>query len=311
MVAVKKRQKYSSDKLKYKVAYFYIAPFFILYSIFGLFPLVSGFIISFFRWDGISDMLFIGLDNYINLLKHNLFHTALFNTLFIGIFTNIPILMGGMILAYILNLNLVRYKNVFKTIYFIPMVTSSVAITIIFQNLFGFNFGMINYLLRILGEENVNWLGGDGSLIKVAVIIMFVWKWTGWNMVIYLAGMQGISNDIYEAALIDGANHLNTLLRITIPLLKPIVFFTMVQSLIGTFNVFTEPFVLLGSDWQGGINNGGLTIMMYLLYQAPQGGTAYGYASACAYLITVMIVIITIIMNRAMVEREPKKKHAL
>jgi ABC-type sugar transport system permease subunit len=187
-----------------------------------------------------------------------------------------------------------------------PIVTSSVAITIIFQNLFGFNFGLINYLLRLIGGQNMNWLGGDGSLIRVAVIVMFAWRWIGWNMVIYLAGMQGISNDIYEAALIDGAGHVSTFFRITVPLLKPIILFTMVQSTIGMFNLFTEPFVLLSSDWQGGINNGGLTLMMYLLNQAPQGGVAYGYASACAYLITVMIVIITIINNNIMIDREPK-----
>ena len=311
MPGMKKPRKYSSDKIKNRVAYTYIAPFYILYAIFGLFPLISGFLISFFRWDGISKMMFLGLENYINLLKHSLFHRALINTLFIGVVSHIPILGGGMVLAYILNSRLVRYKNIFKTIYFMPMVTSSVAITIIFQNLFGFNYGMVNYLFRLLGGENINWLGGDGSLIKVAVIIMFAWKWIGWNMVIYLAGMQGISNDIYEAAMIDGANHVNTLFRITIPMLKPIILFTLVQSTIGMFNLFTEPFVLLNSDWQGGINNGGLSLMMYLLYQAPQGGTAYGYASACAYLITVMIVIITIIINRVMVDREPKVRHSV
>ena len=191
------------------------------------------------------------------------------------------------------------------------MVTSSVAITIVFQDLFGFNFGVINYMLQLLGGESLNWLGGDGSLVRVAVIIMFSWRWIGWNMVIYLAGMQGISEDIYEAATIDGAGHASTFFRITIPLLKPIIFFTLVQSTVGMFNLFTEPFVLLSSNWLGGINNTGLTLMMFLLNQAPQGGVAYGFASACAYLITVMIVIITIIINRVMVDREPKTRRSV
>jgi ABC-type sugar transport system permease subunit len=298
--------------MKHKVAYAYIAPFYILYAIFGLFPLAAGFFISFFRWDGISKMLFLGLENYINLFKHPIFHKALLNTLFIGVVSHIPILGGGLVLAYILNSKLVRFKNIFKTIYFMPMVTSSVAITIIFQNLFGYNFGLINYVFQLIGRENpVNWLGGDGSLIKAAVIVMFAWKWIGWNMVIYLAGMQGISNDVYEAALIDGAGHVSTFLRITIPMLKPIILFTMVQSTIGMFNLFIEPFILTNSDWTGGINNGGLSLMIYLLNLAPQGGTAYGYASACAYIITVMIIIITIFVNRIMVDREPKVRHGV
>ena len=250
-------------------------------------------------------MHFNGLNNYINLFKDILFWKALKNTLFIGIIAHIPILLGGLVLAYILNSKLVKGQNIFKTIYFMPMVTSSVAITIIFQNLFGYNYGLINWFLSLFGEPPVNWLGGDGSLIKVAVIVMFAWKWVGWNMVIYLAGMQGISNDIYEAAAIDGANHPQIVFRILIPLLKPIILFTLIQSTIGMFNLFTEPFVLTGSSWTGGTNNGGLTLMIYLLNKAPQGGTLYGYASAVAYVITMMIVIISVFLNTVMADRDP------
>ncbi len=283
---------------QYRVAYVYIAPFFILFAVFNLFPMISGFILSFFRWDGLGPMHFINIENYVNLFKDVLFWKALRNTLFIGIIAHIPILLGGLVLAYILNSKLVKGQNIFKTIYFMPMVTSSVAITIIFQNLFGYNYGLINWVVQLLGEDAVNWLGGDGSLIKVAVIIMFAWKWIGWNMVIYLAGMQGISSDIYEAAEIDGATHAKIVFHILIPLLKPIILFTLIQSTIGMFNLFTEPFVLTGSNWGGGTNNGGLTLMMYLLNKAPQGGTAYGYASAVAYVITVMIVVISLILNK-------------
>ena len=211
-------------------------------------------------------------------------------------------------LAYILNSKLVKGQNIFKTIYFMPMVTSAVAITIIFQNLFGNNYGLINWVLSLFGEKPINWLAGDGSLIKVAVIVMFAWKWIGWNMVIYLAGMQGISNDIYEAARIDGASNSRIVFSIVIPLLKPIILFTLIQSSIGMFNLFTEPFVLTNSSWGGGVNNGGLTLMMYLLNKAPQGGTAYGYASAIAYVITIMIVIISIFLNKVMAEKDTTKK---
>lgn len=288
-----------------RVAYAYIAPFFILFILFGVFPMVSGFALSFFRWDGLGGMRFLGLKNYISLFKDALFWKALYNTLYIGIIAHIPILLGGLILAYVLNSKLVKGQNIFKTIYFMPMVTSSVAITIIFQNLFGNNYGLMNYFLTLFGETPVNWLGGDGSLIKIAVIVMFSWKWIGWNMVIYLAGMQGISNDIYEAASIDGASHTRIVFNIVMPLLKPIILFTMIQSTIGMFNLFTEPFVLTGNNWTGGTNNGGLTLMMYLLNKAPQGGTAYGYASAIAYVMTLMIVCIAIFLNKVMSSKEP------
>ena len=303
-----KKNRFLAALYQYRVAYVYIAPFFILFTIFNLFPMAYGFFLSFFRWDGLSAMHFNGLNNYINLFKDILFWKALKNTLFIGIIAHIPILLGGLVLAYILNSKLVKGQNIFKTIYFMPMVTSSVAITIIFQNLFGYNYGLINWFLSLFGEPPVNWLGGDGSLIKVAVIVMFAWKWVGWNMVIYLAGMQGISNDIYEAAAIDGANHPQIVFRILIPLLKPIILFTLIQSTIGMFNLFTEPFVLTGSSWTGGTNNGGLTLMIYLLNKAPQGGTLYGYASAVAYVITMMIVIISVFLNTVMADRDPMGK---
>ena len=288
-----------------RVAYAYIAPFYILFLVFNLFPMVFGFALSFFRWDGLSDMHFIGVQNYGNLLKDPLFWKALQNTLFIGIIAHIPILLGGLVLAYILNTRLVRGENIFKTIYFMPMVTSAVAVTVIFSSMFGYNYGVINYFLSLFGEPPINWLGGDGSLIKVAVIVMFSWKWIGWNMVIYLAGMQGISNDIYEAAFIDGATHVDVVFKILIPLLKPIILFTLIQSTIGMFNLFTEPFVLTGNSWTGGTNNGALTLMIYLLNKAPQGGNLYGYASAVAYVITLMIILISTCLNKVTEEKDP------
>ena len=296
---------------QYRVAYVYIAPFYILFATFTLFPMVAGFALSFFRWDGLGAMHFIKFENYVNLLNDPLFWKALKNTLFMGLIAHIPILLGGLVLAYLLNSKLVKGQNIFKTIYFMPMVTSSVAISIIFSNMFGYNYGLINWFLGLFGEEPINWLAGDGSLIPVAVIILFAWKWIGWNMVIYLAGMQGISNDIYEAAEIDGANHVQIIFRILIPLLKPIILFTMIQSTIGMFNLFTEPFMLTGSNLNGGTNNGGLTLMMYLLGKAPQGGTAYGYASAVAYVITMMIILVSIVLNRVMSDTDPAERRLL
>ena len=249
-------------------------------------------------------MKFIGITNYQNLVTDALFWKALANTLIIGLIAHIPILLGGLALAYVLNAKIIKGENIFKTIYFMPMVTSSVAISVIFMQMFGNNYGIVNYFLGMFGIPNVNWLAGDGRFIKVAVIVMFAWKWVGWNMVIYLSGMQGISYDIYEAAKIDGASHTKTFFSITLPLLKPIIVFTLIQSTIGMFNLFTEPFILTNQSWSGGVGNEGLTLMMYLLNKAPQGGTAYGYASAVAYVITIFIMLVSIFINKVTADKD-------
>ena len=226
------------------MAYAYIAPFYILFAIFGLFPIVAGFGLSFLRWDGIGPMHFNGVTNYINLFKDPLFWKALSNTLLIGIIAHIPILLGGLALAYILNSKLVKGENIFKTIYFMPMVTSSVAISIIFQTMFGNNYGVINWFLSLFGGKNINWLGGDGSLIKVAVIVMFAWKWVGWNMVIYLAGMQGISGDIYEAAKIDGASTFRIYRSVMLPLCVPTLATLSITTFMESWNDYLWPLLM-------------------------------------------------------------------
>ena len=188
------------------------------------------------------------------------------------------------------------------------MVTSAVAVTIVFQVLFGFNFGLLNYFLSLIGLPAVNWLGGKGDYIKTAIIIMFSWKWIGWNMVIYTAGMQGIHNDLYEAAKIDGARPSQVFFRITLPLLKPIILFTLIQSSIGTVNLFTEPFVLTGGSLTGGQNNQGITMMMYMLNRAPRGNNVYGVASAVAYVITMIVIVLSLVFQFLLNDRDKLAK---
>lgn len=280
-------------------------PFFILFLIFSLYPIVSGLYISFFRWDGVGEMKWKGWENYERIFTDPVFLLSMKNTAIIGLIAHIPILGGSMVFAYILNGQFIKGNNLFKTIYFLPMVTSAVAITIVFQALFGYNFGLLNYFLSFFGVEPVNWLGGSGEHIKTAIIIMFAWKWIGWNMVIYTAGMQGISHDIYEAATIDGARPSQVFFRITLPLLKPIILFTLIQSTIGTVNLFTEPFILTGS-LTGGQNNQGITMMMYMLNKAPRGNNIYGVAAAVAYVITIIVIIISFIFQTLLGDRDER-----
>jgi len=290
-----------------RVAYVYVAPFLILFLVFGLYPIVSGLYISFFRWDGLGAMRYRGLDNYTRIFTDPQFLLAMKNTLYIGLISHVPILGGGMVVAYVLNGRFIKGNNLFKTIYFLPMVTSAVAVTIVFQTLFGFNFGLLNYFLSRVGLPMINWLGGKGEHVKTAIIIMFSWKWIGWNMVIYTAGMQGIGTELYEAATIDGACPSQVFFRITLPLLKPIILFTLIQSSIGTVNLFTEPFVLTGG-LGGGTNNQGLTMMMYMLNKAPRGNNVYGVAAAVAYVITVIVIMLSLTFQSLLGNRERRAR---
>jgi len=275
-----------------RVAYAYISPFYILFLIFGAFPLIAGFYISLHNWDGLSDMAFIGFGNYIQLFKDPVFLKAIYNTLFIGIIAHIPMLFGALVLAFIINMGVIKGKDFFRTIYFLPVITGSVAVAIVFRMLYGIRSGLINYVLTLFDLGPIDWWGGLGEWIKPAIIILFVWKWIGWNMVIYLAGMQGISSDYYEAAKIDGANMKQMFFRITMPLLKPVILFTLVQSTIGGLTIFTEPYMLLEGT-SGGTNYEGLTLMVFL-YRDAFEYVHFGYASAVAYVVSAFIIVISI-----------------
>ncbi|GAB4564328.1 MAG: sugar ABC transporter permease [Anaerolineae bacterium] len=270
------------------VAYVYISPFYILFFIFGAFPILFSLYLSFHQWNGISPMQWIGLENYVRLFQDRLFWLALKNTLYIGIIAHIPMLIGALILAFIINSPLVRYKDFYRTAYFLPVVTSSVAVALVFGTLYGVRFGLINWVLTELGLKPIDWWGGRGEWIKPAIIILFIWRWLGWNMVIYLAGLQGIPSDLYEAAAIDGASLPQIFRYVTLPLLRPVILFTVVLSTIGAMTLFDEPFILVGVT--GGTSNAGLTIAMYL-YNRGFNFAHFGYASAMAYVVSAIIIV--------------------
>lgn len=275
-----------------KVAYTYISPFFLLFFLFGAFPIIYAFFLSFHQWDGMDAMRFVGFLNYKHLLSDPIFWKAAYNTIFIGVIAHIPMLLFALFIAFVINSGLVRLKELFRTIYFLPVITSSIAVSIVFLTIYGVRAGLANYVLSLFGISPIDWWGGYGNWIKPAIIILFVWKWVGWNMVIYLAGLQGIPKDLYEAAEIDGANMPNIFFRITLPLLKPIVLFTLILSTIGALTIFDEPYMLVGTG--GGTDNAGLTLMVYLYREAFEY-VHFGYASSIAYVITAFIVVVAVI----------------
>ena len=283
------------------VAYAYISPFYILFAIFGAFPILFSLYLSFQRWNGISPMRWVGLDNYIRLFNDGLFWQAMWNTIFIGVIAHIPMLGGALILAFIVNSALVKAKEFYRTAYFLPIVTSPVAVALVFSTLYGVRFGLINWVITELGAQPIDWWGGRGEWIKPAIIILFVWRWLGWNMIIYLAGLQGINPELYEVAAIDGATFRQIFLHITLPLLRPIILFTLILSTIGTMTLFDEPFLLVGVT--GGTNHAGLTIAMYL-YNQGFNFAHFGYASAMAYVVSIIIVTVSLLNMRLFGNRD-------
>jgi len=292
------------------VAYAFITPFYILFAIFGLFPMGMAVMLGFFKWRGGEALSFIGIDNYIHLLTpgNTYFYKALGQTLVMGLPAMAINVFGAMVMAYVLNAKIIKGENIFKTIYFVPMVTSSVASAVVFRALFHADVGIVNYLLEVLGFGRINWLGGNGDYFKYVVIIMSGWQWLGWNLVIYFAGMRAISQDINDSAVIDGASHPRIFFNITLPILKPIILFSLINSTIGTFQLFTEPFMLTNAySLDGGPGKQGLTVMMFILNQAPYGNNNYGYASAIANVLCIIIIAVSLTLTNLLGEKDEPK----
>lgn len=275
---------------KYLGIYLSISPFFILFLIFGLFPIVFSLYLSFHAWDGIGEMTFVGLDQFAYLVTDTQFLKSLSVTLIIWVISTIPMLALALLLAFLLNQE-IRGKTVYRVTYFIPNVTSLVAIAIIFASIFGNQFGLLNAALQGLGLDRVEWLN-DPWGIKIAIATMVAWRWTGYNAIIYLSGLQAINNDLYEAARVDGATQWNVFKDITVPLLRPVILFTVITSTIGGFQLFTEPQILVGNS--GGPNNEGLTMVLYL-YEQAFVQNQFGYGAAIGWGLFAIIVVFSII----------------
>ncbi|MCY9692023.1 carbohydrate ABC transporter permease [Paenibacillus alginolyticus] len=272
----------------YLAPYLMISPFYILFIVFGLFPILFSLYLAFHSWDGLGPMEFVGLRNFRNLLTDDPdFWKSVGNTFVIWFFSTIPQLFLALVVAFLLNAAFVRFKDFYRAVYFLPNITSIVAVAIIFGSFFGSQFGLINGLLQVVGLPRIEWIN-DPFWVKVAVSLMVIWRWTGYNAIIYLAGLQSIPHDLYEAATIDGASRKQQFFSITLPLLKPIILFTVILSTIGGMQLFTEPLILVGNT--GGATKGGLTLVLYLYNQA-FGNQLFGYASAIAWMLFLIIGI--------------------
>jgi len=261
------------------IPYLFILPFYILFAIFMVYPICFGLYLSLHEWSGIGDMLFVGSGNYLNLFRDQDFRLALLNTFWYMGASLVINLVFSLLLATMLNSTLVRGRKILRTIYFIPIVTSIVAAAIVFTLFYDRDYGLFNLPLILSGRAPLDWLG-DVSLSKLAVIGLIAWRWTGFNMVYFLAGLQSIPPLLYEAALIDGANALQRFFRITLPLLKPIILFVTVITLTGSIQVFEEPYVLTG----GGPADSSMSVVMYL-FRTGMEYLRLGYAAAIGFFL--------------------------
>jgi cellobiose transport system permease protein len=287
-----KRKHLSEEKKDMISGYLYISPFFIIFLIVGLFPAIFSMYLAFQKWNGFSPMEFVGLSNFKVVLTDPLFWKSVYNTIIMGIFGTAPQLIVGIILASLLNQAFLRFKQFYRVTIFMPYVTSMVAVALVFSVLFSNQeTSMANYIIGLFGMDPINW-GTSEWGTKIAISIMVFWRWVGYNTIIYLAGLQSISNDLYEAATIDGASKFQQLRFITMPLLKPFILLTVFTSTVGALQLFSEPTVFLGNN--AFTRNEAMTIVMYL-YRDAFRLQSFGTASATAIILMVLIVIIATI----------------
>lgn len=273
-------------------AYTFISPFFILFSIFGLYPIFFTIYLSFFKWDALGPMKFVGMKNYDLVTSDPTFWISFTNTLIMGLMGTVPQIILALLLAVLLHSGMTRFKKTFRILYFMPNITSIVAVTLVFSTLFG-NNGMINWMLNGLGLDSVAFNSGWWG-VKIAISSMVMWRWTGYNAIIFLSGLQSIPMDLYEAARIDGASRRQQLTFITLPLLRPFIIFVTLLSTIGALQLFTEPYVFLGQSGTGSTRQEGITMVTYLYSEAFRNGF-FGTAAATAVLLFLVTIIFSLL----------------
>jgi cellobiose transport system permease protein len=272
--------------------YVYIAPFFILFLVFGLAPLVFTGWVSLHNWAPLDTThQFVGIQNYLDLFKDPRFWKALGNTFTIFILSTIPGLILSLLLASVLNNRSLKVQTFWRMALLVPNITPLVAVTLIFASIFGRDYGPIAWLLQVLHLPPVDWAVNPWTTQSV-IALMVIWRWTGFNALIYLAAMQSVPASLYESAEIDGAGRWQTFVQVTLPMIRPTILFSVVTSTIGGLQIFTEP--LLFTSPSGGTNGQGLT-MTLLLYGQAFTNFRFGYASAIAVALLVIVLLLSLV----------------
>ena len=274
--------------------YAFISPFYILFGLFFLAPSLIALVLSLFRWDGINDPRFVLARNYGRLLSDKVFAQAATNTAEYAVASLLIVIPLALVLAVLLNAKSLRFSSLWRAMYFTPVVTSTVAITLVFQILYNKDSGLLNAPLIYLGLEPINWLG-DRSWIKVSIIILIIWRSTGLLTIYFLAGLQSIPEEIYEAASIDGASTLRRFINITIPMLRPIILFVSILVLLSSIQIFDEIQIL--TNGSGGPAFSSMSLVQYL-YVRGFTRLRLGFASAVGTVLFAVVFILSLIQLR-------------
>lgn len=286
------QRRYKTQSYRDHVSgYLYVLPFILIFLIFQLFPMIYAFYVSFFSWKAIGTREFIGIQNYLWLITDDpKFWKSVLNTFTLWIISTIPQLILALILASTLNRRL-RMKQIWRLGVFIPNITSVAAITIVFGSIFSRDYGMVNYVLSWVGIEAIDWKNSYWAA-QIAVASIVIWRWTGYNSIIYLAALQTIPKELYEAARIDGANKVQQFIHITIPMIRPVIIFTVIVSTIGGMQIFVEPLLFISGTaaYEGGSQNQVLTMVLYMFTNGFRDYN-FGYASAVSWLVFIIVMI--------------------
>lgn len=296
------RKKATFQRYLNRFGWYCVTPSIIFFGLFMLYPILSSLYYVTRRWKGMANS-FIGLGNFIRMGQDNVFLSALGNN-FLFMLIQIP-LMGflALLLAVILNQGIRRFKGAFRLAIFLPAVTSLVAVSVLFRVLLQED-GMLNNLLINIHaiSQPIGWLN-DALWAKATIMLAMTWRWTGYNMVFFLVGLQSIDPEIYEAAEVDGASTTRKFFTITIPLMVPIILFCLVTSTSGTMQLFDEPNIL---TWQGGPANATMTAALYIYRQAFFINADFGYATALSYIVVLISGIFAYLQMRLLGDRRAK-----
>jgi multiple sugar transport system permease protein len=281
----------------FRVALFFLAPALIAIGVFFFVPVVAALVLSVTDFDiyalaKFEYARFVGVRNYERIFADPLFWKALRNTLYF-LLVGGPLTIGvSLAAALLLNSRLVRFKTLFRTAYFAPVVTTLVAVAVVWRFVYHPRFGLLNYALSWFGVPQIDWLG-DPAWAMPAIILMAVWKNFGYNMVIFIAGLQNIPQELYEAASIDGAGAWQQFTSITIPMLAPTTLFITIITMIGYFQLFAEPYVMT----QGGPLNATLSIVLYMYHMGFRWWNM-GYSAALAFVLFAIILAASLVQTR-------------
>lgn len=275
---------------KYRAPYLFIAPFFILFLVFQLIPVIWTAVISFSKWNGLGKIQWVGWRNYQVMAQDYMFHDALMNNLWYWVVAVILVVGFALFIALALNSRALRGKRIFQTISFLPYVCASVAMGLIFKMLFDEQSGLVNEFIVFFGWNRIPWLESS-AYARIPVILLFVWRIIPWFTIILYSGLLNIPEEYYEAAIVDGANVLQRFLRITLPLIKKLLFFCAITVTIDIWKMFNESYTLSGP----GASN---TSLFQLVYEYGFKSFNLGYASALSVVLILILLVISMVQYR-------------